>query len=186
MCGCSSGRVTDAPLGGSNLQRALCKATATAELSGAPTSRNVVCSRAEGEFAHAFEVLWLPQTLGDLGPHEPPELPELSRPQRPFPSLDVPGWAQLTFGIAIGVHGVVGKADFVSLASGVNDKICRKAKEEISAASCEDQTAAHGTEGLEAAHPPAPARKPTSLPPLEAPRELPLLRLKRKLDMYLS
>lgn len=35
-------------------------------------SRNVVCSRAEGEFAHAFEVLWLPQTLGDLGPHEPP------------------------------------------------------------------------------------------------------------------
>lgn len=86
-----------------------------------------------------------------------PAATSLGLSQRPFPSLDLPGWEQLTFGIAIGVHGVVGKADFVSLASGVDDKICRKAKEENSAVSCEDKTAAHGTEGLEAAHPPAPA-----------------------------
>lgn len=32
----------------------------------------------------------------------------------------------LTFGVAIGVHRVIGKADFVSFAGGVNNKIWKK------------------------------------------------------------
>lgn len=32
----------------------------------------------------------------------------------------------LTFGIAVGVHGVIRKADFVTLPRGVNDKVCRE------------------------------------------------------------
>lgn len=34
------------------------------------------------------------------------------------------------FGIAIGVHGVVGKADFISFASGINNKIIVEVEEE--------------------------------------------------------
>lgn len=93
------------------------KARATAELSGALTSRNV-------DFVQVFEVLLLPRAQGNWGPWRTRCNPgaELD-PGEPFPAHGLTGQGYLTFGIAVGVHRVIGKADFISFAGGVNNKI---------------------------------------------------------------
>lgn len=43
-------------------------------------------------------------------------------------STPIPGQWELTFGITVGVHGMVGKSNFVSFPGSIHYKICKPRK----------------------------------------------------------